>query len=152
MSPRSLFRVAAIAELVTWTLLLAGMVMEYGFGLGDLPVRIGGGAHGFVFLGYLVVATVVAVNQRWSSGTTVLAWASAIVPYATLPFEAVVARRGMLTGAWRRSAAEQRAGVLDRLLFLVVARPVGAAIVGAALVAATFSALLVVGPPVPVQD
>lgn len=150
MTPRSLFRVLAVAELVTWTMLLVGMVLKYGAGLGDLPVRIGGSVHGFVFLAYLVVTTVVAVNQRWSIGATLLGWASAIVPYTTLPFEVGVARRGMLDGPWRRSVSEaRRPGPLDRLLFLVVAHPFVAALVGVVLVALVFVVLLTIGPPVP---
>lgn len=150
MTPRSLFRGLAIAELVTWTMLLVGMLLEYGAGLGDLPVRIGGSVHGFVFLAYLVVTTVVAVNQRWSFGATALGWLSAVVPYATLPFEVGVARRGMLDGPWRREPATgQRPGPLDRLLFVVVAHPVLAAVVGVVLVAVVFGVLLVLGPPVP---
>lgn len=152
MTPRSLFRGLAIAELVTWTMLLVGMLLEYGAGLGDLPVRIGGSVHGFVFLAYLVVTTVVAVNQRWSFGATTLGWLSAVVPYATLPFEVGVARRGMLDGPWRREPATgQRPGPLDRLLFVVVAHPVLAAVVGVVLVAVVFGVLLVLGPPVPTR-
>lgn len=152
MTPRSLFRGLAIAELVTWTMLLVGMLLEYGAGLGDLPVRIGGSVHGFVFLAYLVVTTVVAVNQRWSFGATALGWLSAVVPYTTLPFEVGVARRGMLDGPWRREPATgQRPGPLDRLLFVVVAHPVLAAVVGVVLVAVVFGVLLVLGPPVPTR-
>ncbi|QWS33308.1 DUF3817 domain-containing protein [Curtobacterium aetherium] len=152
MTPRSLFRGLAIAELVTWTMLLVGMLLEYGAGLGDLPVRIGGSVHGFVFLAYLVVTTVVAVNQRWSFGATALGWLSAVVPYTTLPFEVGVARRGMLDGTWRREPATgQRPGPLDRLLFVVVAHPVLAAVVGVVLVAVVFGVLLVLGPPVPTR-
>ncbi|WIE64817.1 DUF3817 domain-containing protein [Curtobacterium sp. MCLR17_036] len=148
MTPRSLFRALAVAELVTWTLLLVGMLMKYAFGLGDLPVRIGGSVHGFVFLAYLVVTTVVAVNQRWSVGTLVLGWASAVVPYTTVPFEVAVARRGLLEGPWRRSP-DARSGAWDRLLFVVVRHPWVAAGVGVVAVALVFAALLAVGPPVP---
>lgn len=146
MTPRSLFRAAAVAELVTWTLLIAGMVVKYGLDAGDWGVRIGGGVHGFVFLAYLVVTTVVAVNQRWSFGALVLGWASAVVPYATVPFEVAVARRGMLEGAWRRGA-EGHAGFWDRLLFFVVRRPAVSIVVGVVAVALVFVALLAVGPP-----
>jgi integral membrane protein len=150
MTPRSLFRGLAIAELVTWTMLLVGMLLKYGFGAGDWPVRVGGGVHGFVFLAYLVATTVVALNQRWSLGATALGWLSSVVPYTTLPFEVAVARRGMLDGPWRRGpAAGERPGPLDRLLFLVVRHPVLAAVVGVVLVAAVFGVLLVLGPPVP---
>lgn len=148
MTPRSLFRAAAVAELVTWTMLIAGMVLKYGLDAGDWGVRIGGGVHGFVFLAYLVLTTVVAVNQRWSFGALVLGWASAVVPYATVPFEVAVARRGMLDGGWRRSP-DARSGAWDRLLFVVVRHPALAVGVGVAAVALVFVVLLVVGPPVP---
>ncbi|AOX65814.1 hypothetical protein BJK06_08655 [Curtobacterium sp. BH-2-1-1] len=148
MTPRSLFRAAAVAELVTWTMLIAGMVLKYGLGAGDWGVRIGGGVHGFVFLAYLVVTTVVAVNQRWSAGALVLGWASAVVPYATVPFEVAVARRGMLEGAWR-SGAEGRVGFWDRLLFFVVRHPAVSILIGVVAVALVFVALLAAGPPVP---
>ncbi len=148
MTPRSLFRAAAVAELVTWTLLIAGMVLKYGLDAGDWGVRIGGGVHGFVFLAYLVVTTVVAVNQRWSAGALVLGWASAVVPYATVPFEVAVARRGMLDGDWRRSA-DGRSGFWDRLLFFVVRRPLLAVVIGVVAVALVFVVLLAAGPPVP---
>jgi integral membrane protein len=146
MTPRSLFRAAAIAELVTWTMLIVGMLAKYVFDAGDWGVRIGGGVHGFVFLAYLVVTTVVAVNQRWSVGALVLGWASAVVPYATVPFEVAVARRGMLDGPWRRTP-DARSGFWDRLLFFVVGRPGIAAGIGVVAVALVFSGLLVVGPP-----
>ncbi|MDP4333032.1 DUF3817 domain-containing protein [Curtobacterium sp. A7_M15] len=151
MTPRSLFRAAAVAELVTWTMLIAGMVLKYGLDAGDWGVRIGGGVHGFVFLAYLVVTTVVAVNRRWSFGALVLGWASAVVPYATVPFEVAVARRGMLEGPWRRGS-EGPAGFWDRLLFFVVRRPVVSIGIGVVAVALVFSGLLVVGPPVPARD
>ena len=137
-----------MAELVTWTLLITGMVLKYGLDAGDWGVRIGGSIHGFVFLAYLVVTTVVAVNQRWSVGVLLLGWVSAVVPYATLPFEVAVARRGMLEGPWRRTA-DERSGLWDRLLFLVVRRPVVSAGIGLVAVALVFGGLLVVGPPVP---
>lgn len=150
MTPRSLFRAAAVAEAVTWTLLIVGMVLKYGVGAGDLGVRLGGGVHGFVFLAYLVLTTVVAVNQRWPLRRTLLGWASAVVPYATIPFEVVVARRGALDGPWRRRAdGNSRPGLLERLLFIVVAHPVVSVLVGIVLVVVVFGALLVVGPPVP---
>lgn len=148
MTPRSLFRAAAVAELVTWTLLILGMVLKYGLDVGDWGVRIGGGVHGFVFLAYLVVTTVVAVNQRWSFGALVLGWASAVVPYATVPFEVAVARRGMLEGSWRRSP-DAHSGFWDRLLFFVVRRPAVAVGIGVVAVALVFTGLLAAGPPVP---
>ena len=42
MSPRRTFRALALAEAVTWTLLLAGMVLKHVFEVTEVGVRIGG--------------------------------------------------------------------------------------------------------------
>src|SRR5699024_10493295 len=64
-TPSRLYRVLALAEVVTWTLLLGGMFVKYVLDSTELLVRIGGGLHGFTFLCYVVVTVLVAVDQRW---------------------------------------------------------------------------------------
>src|SRR5690625_7003196 len=51
-TPSRLYRALALAEWVTWTLLLAGMFVKYVLEAGEWLVRIGGGLHGFTFLSY----------------------------------------------------------------------------------------------------
>lgn len=150
MSPKRLYRTFAVAEAITWTLLIAGMILKYGFGL-DLAVTIGGGIHGFVFLAYAVVAVLVGVNQRWNVGRIAFALLTAIVPYATVPFELWLVRKGHLEGDWRRERTDHAAdgSFVNRVLRLVLARPVVSVAVGVLAVAAAFTVLLVVGPPVP---
>ena len=46
MTPRLVFRTAAIAEAVTWAALLAGMVAKYVLRIGDAGVAVGGALHG----------------------------------------------------------------------------------------------------------
>ncbi|WHF21129.1 DUF3817 domain-containing protein [Kocuria rhizophila] len=76
VSPRRLYRTAATAEAVAWTLLIFGMLAKYVLHAGDLPVRLGGGIHGFVFLSYCVSTVVVWTDHRWPAGTGVSAWCS----------------------------------------------------------------------------
>src|SRR5699024_5024371 len=45
-TPSRLYRVLALAEVVTWTLLLGGMFVKYVLSSTELLVRIGGGLHG----------------------------------------------------------------------------------------------------------
>ena len=150
MSPKRLYRTFAVAEAITWTLLIAGMVLKYGFGV-DVAVTIGGGIHGFVFLSYAVVAVLVGVNQRWNLGRIAFALLTAIVPYATIPFELWLVRRGHLDGDWRRERTDHASdgSLPNRVLRLVLARPVVSIAVGVLAVAAAFTVLLVIGPPVP---
>ncbi|WP_052323548.1 DUF3817 domain-containing protein [Leifsonia xyli] len=102
MPPRLLYRTLAIAEAATWTLLLAGMLLKYAVKVGDWPVVVAGSLHGFVFLSYAIVATLVNVNQRWRLPLIVLAVVTAIVPYATVPFDLWADRSGGWTGAGAR--------------------------------------------------
>ncbi|GMA31079.1 DUF3817 domain-containing protein [Litorihabitans aurantiacus] len=99
-TPRRLFRTFAFAEMVSWALLIGGMVLRATADL-DVAVTIGGAIHGLVFLCYAATALVVALNQRWPVLTSALAVGSAVVPFATLPTERVLDRRGRLEGAWR---------------------------------------------------
>lgn len=148
MSPKRLFRALALAEAATWTILIAAMILKYAAGV-DAAVLVGGSIHGFVFLAYAFSAVLVGVNQRWNVGLMALGVLTAIVPYATIPFELWLVRRGRLDGDWRREASDHPgdAGPIDRMLRWFLARPIlltAAAVVGIAVV---FTALLVVGPP-----
>ncbi|WP_395245322.1 DUF3817 domain-containing protein [Agromyces sp. MMS24-K17] len=147
-TPYALFRTVAFAEAITWTLLLLGMIGKYAAGL-DWAVTVAGSIHGFVFLSYAVTVVLVGVNQRWSLGTVALGVLTAVVPYATVPFEVVMHRRGRLEGEWRREASDHPAdgNVVNRLLRWFLARPVLLTVIAAVGVIAVFSALLVVGPP-----
>lgn len=145
-APRPLFGLLARAEAVTWTLLLAGMLGKYVLDLGEWGVRIGGGLHGLVFLAYCLVALLVAVDARWRRGRLLGAWASAVVPYATIPFEQYAERHGLLTGAWR--LREQRpGGGLEPAVAWAVRRPAAAVLLGVAAVLVSFAVLLSLGPP-----
>ena len=64
----TLFRRLAIAEAVTWALLLIGMFLKYVTGTTELGVRVFGMVHGVVFIAYCLTAVFVGVNQRWSLG------------------------------------------------------------------------------------
>lgn len=149
MSPRLLYRTLAFAEAVTWTLLITGLLMKYVWDLGDLGVRVGGTIHGFAFLAYAMTAVLVGVNQRWSVPLIGLGVLTAILPYATIPFDLWADRTGRLTGLWRRTAsADPRdRGWIDVTLRWFLNHP---AVLGSAFVIALvgiFSTLLVLGPP-----
>lgn len=144
--PRRLYGTLATAEMVTWTLLLAGMAGKYLLGLGELGVRVGGGVHGFVFLAYCVVTVLVAVDQRWRAQQLLVGLASAVVPYATVPFERWADRRGLLEESWRLRR-EPADGPVQKLVAASLRRPVPAAAAALALIAIVFAGLLAAGPP-----
>ncbi|MGG7463200.1 DUF3817 domain-containing protein [Plantibacter sp. YIM 135347] len=151
MSPRLFFRAVAIAEAITWTLLIIGLILKYVVQAGDLGVRIGGSIHGFVFLVYAASVVVVGVNQRWRFGTIAVGVVSAVVPYATIPFDVWADRRGKLDGLWRRETTDdpRDARWFDRLLRWLLRHPVAFGAIFVVGVVVVFTVLLVVGPPVP---
>jgi len=147
-NPHSLFRALAIAEAISWTLLIAGLIVRAATGWAP-GVTIGGGIHGFVFLSYGATAILVALNNRWRAWPTVVALVSAIVPYATVPAEIWLQRSGLLAGAWRLEATDDPRDDrwYDRVMRWFLRRPwvLGALI--ALAVVALFAVLLLVGPP-----
>lgn len=145
-NPRRLFAILATAEMITWTLLLLGMLGKYALGLGGWGVRIGGSLHGFVFLAYCLVTVLVAVDQRWRLRRLALGLVSAVIPYATVPFERSARRVGLLADTWRLRGERPR-GAADRLVAQAVQRPVPAGVLALLLVTAVFGGLLMLGPP-----
>ncbi len=146
MSPRRTFRALALAEAVTWTLLLAGMVLKYALEVTELGVRVGGGLHGFVFLAYCVATVLVGVDARWSPGRVLLGLAAAFVPYATVPFVHLVDRSGGLHERWRLRSEPGR-GPLERTAAAALQAPVLAGVLTLVALAGVFGGLLVLGPP-----
>src|SRR5690625_1674585 len=92
--------------MVTWALLILGMIGKYILELGDWPVRVFGLTHGIVFVTYAFVALLVGVNQHWRLRHVLAAVATAVIPFATYPFDLWLERRGMLTGGWRTERSE----------------------------------------------
>lgn len=148
LAPKRVYRFLAIAEAVTWTLLIIGLVAKYGF-QADALVPITGSLHGFVFLSYGAMQLVVGRNQRWSTGTTLLGILTAVIPYATIPWERRLERRGALDGAWRTEASDdpRDATAIDRAFRWGVRHPILLVAVALVLVAIVFVVLLNAGPP-----
>ncbi|NYF09424.1 integral membrane protein [Leifsonia sp. AK011] len=148
MTPKQLFRLAAIAEAITWTLLITALIVRAatGFALG---VTIAGGIHGFVFLAYGATAVLLAVNQRWHPGVAITAIASAVIPYATIPTEIWLARTARLDGAWRRDETDDPRDRtwIDRLARWFIRHPWLLLLVIGAAVVVLFVVLLTAGPP-----
>jgi integral membrane protein len=147
-APLNLFRTLAIAEAISWTLLLGGLILRATAGL-DVAVSVGGAIHGFVFLAYGATAVLVALNQRWSVAPAIIAIGSAVIPYATIPTEIWLQRSGRLAGVWRRHETDDPRDrrPVDRLLRFFLRRPWVLGLLLVAGVALIFVVLLVVGPP-----
>lgn len=146
--PRALYRFFATAEMVTWALLILAMILKYS-GTTEALMPVGGGLHGFVFLCYSVVSVGVWINQRWSVGRGAAAVLLAAVPFATLPFERALGRRGEPDATWRLvdGRSPRPTGFWESLEAWVLRHVILAAVLVLAAVGVVFSLLLLAGPP-----
>ncbi len=105
---RTLFRVVAIAEAISWLLLLLAMLCKWiletePFGLAEGGVPTAGPIHGGIFVAYVVMCVVAYFTFRWNVKTALLALVSAIPPFMTLWFELKADREGLLRPAAARA-------------------------------------------------
>jgi integral membrane protein len=147
VTPLRLFRRVAIAEAVTWALLLTGMFLKYVTETTELAVRVFGMLHGVVFIAYCLVTLLVGVDQRWSRGRVLLGLASAVPPFLTVWFDRYAERRGALAPSWRLVAAAPQAP-LERPVAWLLRNPLRGALVGAVSVTVLTGVALLAGPPV----
>jgi len=149
ITPRSSYAFFANAEMVTWAGLIAAMIARYGFGYeGDL-FFVAGLSHGIVFLGYAATAVIVGMNQRWSVGVGVVAITSAIIPFATLPFDRYLHKRSLLDGSWRYEATghPRDKNPIDALFRWFLRHPVVMAITVVGLLGGLLVVALLAGSP-----
>ena len=132
----------------TWAGLIAALLLRAG-DVADL-VPIAGGVHGFIFLSYATVTVFVWVNQRWRAPLGIAGLVLAIVPFATVPFDVVVDRRGLLAGGWRLApGGDAPRGFVEHVQAWILRHVVLSVVLLVALVAVVFLILLWLGPPIP---
>ncbi|GAA1128107.1 DUF3817 domain-containing protein [Nocardioides aquiterrae] len=145
MSPLRLFRTVAVAEAVTWGLLLTGMALKY-TDVTELGVRVFGMAHGVVFIAYCLTTVLVGVDQRWSRGRLLLGLVAAVPPFATVLFDRYAERRAGLASTWRLGT-ETPAGRVEALTAWLIRNPLRGAAAGVVAVLALTGLALLAGPP-----
>nr|WP_120492561.1 DUF3817 domain-containing protein [Corynebacterium lactis] len=147
-TPKSLYGKLALAEMVTWALLLLGLALKYIFKVTEMATTIFGGIHGFTFLCYVATTILVWINQGWSAGRGVAGLASSIIPFMTYPFEQNSLKAGLLEGSWRfTDPQEQPKGLFEWILAMIIRRPFLSAMAILVVLVVVFSLLLMAGPP-----
>ena len=144
MTPKSLYRLFAVGEAITWALLLSALAIRAFSEELSIGVTIAGTIHGAMFLSYCTTAVLVGINQRWKFGKIAAAVSLAIVPFATVPFDRSLLKQGQLEGSWRTQASDHPA---DKGFSWFIARPIVLILVLVLAVTALFSFLLFLGPP-----
>ena len=89
-----LYRLAAFAEAIGWTLLIAGILIERYITPGNnTAVLIAGNIHGTIFLAYFAAPLVLYPSLGWSRYKVIGAVITGVPPYGTLLFEIYAAQR-----------------------------------------------------------
>ena len=154
MTPQKLHRTAAILETITWALLLLGMTLKYS-GTTDSVIPITGSIHGFGFLCFVVMTTLIWVNNRWTPILGLTGLVVSVIPFAAWPFARWAEKQGHLEGGWRFRNTETEThpeGIFDGVLYQAVRYPARSIVVVLVVVTTIFSLLLLLGPPVSVED
>lgn len=146
--PLTVFRRVAIAEAITWALLLFGMVLKYGTHTTDVAVKVFGMIHGIVFLTYVVTTVTVWVDQRWTVRRGVGALLASIPPFATYAVEILAARRTWIGDSWRlRACDDADLSRPEKAVRWVLVAPVRGLIAAVGVVVVLTGVALLVGPP-----
>lgn len=83
-----LFRLAAFAEAIGWTLLITGILLtEYIFPGNRVPVVLAGRTHGILFGIYVLAVIVLSPSLGWKWKRVIVAGLMSVPPYGTLIFE-----------------------------------------------------------------
>jgi integral membrane protein len=149
MSPKKLFQTFAVGEAFTWALLISALIARALVEGLAIAVTIAGTILGAMFLSYCTTAVLVGVNQRWSFGKIAAAVSLAIVPFATVPFDRSLLKKGRLEGAWRTQQSDHPSdkSVIDRLFRWFIARPLVLILTLVLAVVTLFFVLLSLGSP-----
>ncbi len=148
ISPRILFRTFALLEMFTWAGLITAIILRVMDVTNIVPIA--GGIHGFIFLCYSASTVFVWVNQKWKFSLGLTGLLLAIVPFATVPFEVYVDKRGLLEGNWRLApGGDKPVGFVETVQAWVLRHLVLAVVLLLLFVIALFVTLLWLGPPIP---
>lgn len=146
--PLDLFRRVAIAEAITWALLLTGMFLKYVTHTTELGVKVFGMIHGIVFISYVVTTVTVWIDQKWTARRGIGALLASIPPFVTIVVEVLALRRGWIGDAWRlRTSVDADVSRPEALVRWVLVAPVRGLAVALVAVAVLTGLALVVGPP-----
>ena len=90
----AIFRIAAFAEAIGWTLLIFGVAsQQLPVSWHDIPVLIAGRIHGMLFAAYIMAVLACGSSLGWSIFKTVIAGCFSVPPYGSLIFEQWEARQ-----------------------------------------------------------
>ncbi len=78
-----IFRLIAILEGVSFLLLFGlGMPLKYKGGIPEPNIYIGY-AHGFLFIGYVILALLLTIEKKWGLKKFIILFSASLLPFGT---------------------------------------------------------------------
>lgn len=82
MNSLTILRITGFLEGFSWLALLTTMTLKYGFKMPEPNVLVGK-IHGFLFIGYVMLVFLVAMDKKWSYKTTIWCIVASFLPFGT---------------------------------------------------------------------
>jgi integral membrane protein len=81
-SSLGILRITGILEGFSWLALLTTMTLKYGFEMPEPNVLVGK-IHGFLFIGYVFMVFIVALDKKWGIKTAIWCLVASFLPFGT---------------------------------------------------------------------
>jgi integral membrane protein len=81
-SSLGILRITGILEGFSWLALLTTMTLKYGFEMPEPNVLVGK-IHGFLFIGYVIMVFMAAMDKKWGNKTTIWCLVASFLPFGT---------------------------------------------------------------------
>ncbi len=82
MNSLTILRITGILEGFSWLALLTTMVLKYGFEMPEPNVLVGK-IHGFLFIGYVFMVFMMAMDKKWGNKNTIWCLIASFLPFGT---------------------------------------------------------------------
>ena len=87
-----ILRITGILEGISWIALLVTMTLKYVYQMSE-PNMIVGSIHGFLFIGYVLLVLMVAMDKKWGNKSTFWCIFASFFPFGTFVIDAQILKK-----------------------------------------------------------
>lgn len=91
-STLGILRITGILEGLSWIALLVTMMLKYVYNMPE-PNMLVGRIHGFLFIGYVILVLLVAMDKKWGNKTTFWCIVASFLPFGTFVADAKILKK-----------------------------------------------------------
>lgn len=91
-STLGILRITGILEGLSWIALLVTMTLKYVYQMPE-PNMLVGRIHGFLFIGYVILVLMVAMDKKWGNKTTFWCIVASFLPFGTFVADAKILKK-----------------------------------------------------------